>query len=62
MQAQDMNRVIEAHLKAESAGDTTGCVAMYTNNVEHDVVGTSHGPVHANHAAKTFPNTWCMTP
>jgi steroid delta-isomerase-like uncharacterized protein len=54
MQAQDMNRVIEAHLKAESAGDTTGCVAMYTNNVEHDVVGTPHGPLHGKDAAKTF--------
>jgi hypothetical protein len=54
MQAQDMNRLIEAHLDAESSGDTTGCVAMYTNKVEHDVVGAPHGPLHGRDAAKTF--------
>jgi steroid delta-isomerase-like uncharacterized protein len=49
-----MDRLIEAHLRAETAGDTAGCVAMYTDNVEHDVVGAPHGPVHGKTAAQGF--------
>lgn len=58
MNRDDMDRLIEAHLAAEQAaeqaGDTRGCVAMYTDDVEHDVVGTPHGPLHGKHAAQGF--------
>ncbi len=54
MNREDMDRLIEAHLSAETAGDTTGCVAMYTEDVEHDVVGTPHGPLHGKQAAQGF--------
>jgi steroid delta-isomerase-like uncharacterized protein len=49
-----MDRLIEAHITAEMAGDTAGCVAMYTEDVEHDVVGAPHGPLHGKEAAQDF--------
>jgi steroid delta-isomerase-like uncharacterized protein len=58
MNRDDMDRLIEAHLMAEQAaeqaGNTLGCVAMYTDDVEHDVVGSPHGPLHGKHAAQGF--------
>ncbi len=54
MNREDMDRLIEAHLAAEMAGNTAGCVAMYTDDVEHDVVGAPHGPLHGKQAAQGF--------
>lgn len=47
MRAAEMDELIEAHIKAESAGDTAGAVAVYTDDVEHDVVGSPTGPLKA---------------
>jgi steroid delta-isomerase-like uncharacterized protein len=54
MQPTEMDRLIEQHLTAETAGDPDGCVAMYTDDVIHDVVGTPHGPLSGPNAAKDF--------
>ena len=54
MKPEQMDRLIEAHLKAEMAGDSAGSIAMYTEDVEHDVVGTPHGPLHGKEAAQGF--------
>jgi steroid delta-isomerase-like uncharacterized protein len=54
MNREQMDRLIEAHLQAEAAGDTAGCVAVYTADVEHDVVGAPHGPLHGKGAAQGF--------
>jgi len=54
MRADEMDDLIEQHLKAEMAGDTTGAVAMYTDDVEHDVVGAPTGPVQGKDAAQGF--------
>jgi steroid delta-isomerase-like uncharacterized protein len=58
MNRNDMDRLIAAHLAAEQAAeqtrDTRGCVAMYTDDVEHDVVGAPDGPLHGKHAAQGF--------
>src|SRR5205823_10561843 len=54
MQAAQMDALIEAHLKAESAGDTAGAVAVYTDDVEHDVVGSPTGPLKGKDAARGF--------
>ena len=54
MKTAEMDRLIGEHLSAEEAGDTDGCVAMYTDDVEHDVVGSPTGPVHGKAAAKGF--------
>ena len=54
MKPEEMNRLIEAHIEAEKTGDTAGAVSMYTEDVEHDVVGTPHGPLHGKEAAQGF--------
>ena len=54
MQRAEMDRLIEQHLSAEAAGDTTGCVLMYTDDVIHDVVGAPHGPLSGPAAARGF--------
>ena len=50
----EMDKLIERHLAAELAGDTAGSVAVYTDDVEHDVVGFPTGPVHGKEAAQGF--------
>lgn len=49
-----MDRLIEQHLAAELAGDAAGAVTVYTDDVEHDVVGWPTGPVTGPAAAKNF--------
>jgi steroid delta-isomerase-like uncharacterized protein len=49
-----MDRLIEEHIQAEMAGDSAGSIAMYTEDVEHDVVGTPHGPLRGKEAAQGF--------
>jgi len=54
MRREEMDRLIEKHLAAEKAGDAAGCVAMYTDDVIHDVVGSPTGPLHGPEAARGF--------
>ena len=54
MTSSEMDRLIEQHIAAESAGDAAGSVAMYTTDVEHDVVGFPTGPVRGQAAAQGF--------
>ena len=54
MDTERMTALVEQHLKAEDAGDVDGAVAVYTNDVEHDVVGWPGGPVHGKDAAREF--------
>lgn len=54
MDSAEMDRLIARHIEAEKAGDTEGCVSMYTDDVEHDVVGAPHGPLHGTDAARSF--------
>jgi steroid delta-isomerase-like uncharacterized protein len=54
MQPQEMDRLIEQHIAAETAGDTAASVAMYTEDIEHDVVGFPTGPLHGKPAAQGF--------
>jgi hypothetical protein len=49
-----MDELIDLHLKAEAAGDPSGCVAMYTEDVVHDVAGWPSGPGKGIAAAKDF--------
>ncbi|TGA85741.1 ketosteroid isomerase [Streptomyces palmae] len=46
-----MDALIRAHVAAEMNGDPAGCVAVYTDDVEHDVVGFPLGPQHGRQAA-----------
>ncbi|MBO0681611.1 MAG: nuclear transport factor 2 family protein [Candidatus Dormibacteraeota bacterium] len=54
MDRKEMDELIARHLAAENVGDAAGCVAMYTDDVEHDVVGAPHGPLHGPQAAQGF--------
>ena len=54
MKPEEMDALIERHIEAERAGDTTGAVAVYTEDVEHDVVGFPTGPVQGKAAAQGF--------
>ena len=54
MNTERMTALVEQHLKAEDAGDVDGAVAVYTDDVEHDVVGWPGGPVHGKDAAREF--------
>ncbi len=54
MTRQEMDRLIDEHLVAEAAGDTAGAVAVYTDDVVHDVVGAPHGPLQGREAAQGF--------
>ena len=51
---EHMDRLIEQHIAAEMAGDSAAAVAVYTDDVEHDVVGWPTGPVTGTGAAKDF--------
>ena len=54
MKPPEMDRLIEIHLAAEKAADTAGAVSVYTDDVEHDVVGSPDGPVHGKNGAQHF--------
>jgi steroid delta-isomerase-like uncharacterized protein len=54
MDRDDMMAIVKQHLKAEGAGDVDGAVAVYTDDVEHDVVGWPTGVLHGKEAAREF--------
>ena len=51
MTPQEMDALIEAHVAAEKSGDISAAVAMYTDDIEHDVVGAPGGTLHGPEAA-----------
>ena len=54
MTPDEMEVLIEAHLRAEGSGDPDGAVANYTHDVEHDVVGFPGSPLQGIPAALEF--------
>lgn len=54
MHQDQMTELVERHLKAEGAGDVEGAVAVYTDDIEHDVVGWPTGVLHGKDAARGF--------
>lgn len=54
MERREMDRLIEQHLTAEKAGNPEGSVAMYTDDVVHDVVGSPLGVLKGPDAAQQF--------
>lgn len=54
MSPEQMTALVERHLKAEGAGDVEGAVAVYTDDIEHDVVGWPGGPLHGKEAVRGF--------
>ena len=49
-----MDELIERHLAAEAVGDVDGALAVYTDDVEHDVVGWPTGVAHGIDGARGF--------
>ena len=54
MDRATMVALVERHLKAEGAGDVEEAIAVYTDDIEHDVVGFPGGPLHGKDAARAF--------
>jgi ketosteroid isomerase-like protein len=54
MSPQRMKELYEQHIAAEMAGDTEAAVSMYTDDVEHEVIGAPTGLLHGPAAAKGF--------
>jgi steroid delta-isomerase-like uncharacterized protein len=50
----EMYDVVSRHLRAEGAGDVEGAVAVYTDDIEHDVVGYPGSPHHGKDGARAF--------
>ena len=54
MDERAMREQVERHIKAEGAGDVEGAIAVYTDDVEHDVVGWPGGVLHGKDQARGF--------
>ncbi len=54
MNRAEMDRLIKIHIEAEKAADTAQAVSVYSDDVEHDVVGTPHAPLRGREAARGF--------
>jgi ketosteroid isomerase-like protein len=54
MNRDEMDRLIDAHLEAKAAGDPEGCIAVYSRDVEHDVVGAPAGPRYGRDETRQF--------
>ena len=57
----DMDRLIEQHIAAERAADSAAAVAVYSDDVVHDVVGWPTGPVSDRPPQRTS-TTSCSPP
>jgi steroid delta-isomerase-like uncharacterized protein len=44
MEPAEMQALVERHLDAENRGDVDAAIAVYTADIEHDVVGFPHSP------------------
>jgi steroid delta-isomerase-like uncharacterized protein len=54
MDSTEMYDVVARHLLAEGAGDVEGAIAVYTDDIEHDVVGYPGSPHHGKDGARAF--------
>jgi steroid delta-isomerase-like uncharacterized protein len=49
-----MQDLVSRHLRAEGMGDVDGAVAVYTDDIEHDVVGFPGSPHRGKDGARQF--------
>jgi steroid delta-isomerase-like uncharacterized protein len=54
MDRSQMQGLVGRHMAAENHGDIDGAVAVYTDDVEHDVVGFPGGASRGKDAARDF--------
>ena len=54
MNVTTMQAIIERHMRAEGRGDVDGAVAVYADDIEHDVIGFPNSPTHDKDGARHF--------
>jgi len=54
MDHSQMQDLVSRHIRAEGAGDVDGAIAVYTDDVEHDVIGFPGGPSVGKDGARKF--------
>jgi steroid delta-isomerase-like uncharacterized protein len=54
MDHSQMQDLVSRHLRAEGAGDVDGAVAVYTDDIEHDVIGFPGSPTEGKDGARKF--------
>ena len=54
MDAVEMRALVMQHINAEGRGDVEGALAVYTDDVEHDVPGFPGGVTHGKAGARAF--------
>jgi steroid delta-isomerase-like uncharacterized protein len=54
MDGSQMQGLVDIHMRAENRGDIDGAVAVYTDDIEHDVVGFPSGASRGKDAARDF--------
>jgi steroid delta-isomerase-like uncharacterized protein len=54
MEQSEMQALVSRHIRAEGAGDVDGAIAVYTDDVEHDVVGFPGSPTRGMDGARRF--------
>lgn len=54
MNSSQMQGLVDSHMRAENQGDIDGAVTVYTDDVEHDVVGFPNSPTIGKDAARDF--------
>lgn len=57
MADSQMRALVDRHMSAEGQGDIDGAVAVYTDDIEHDVVGFPNGPTRGKDGARGFMPT-----
>ena len=54
MNSSQMQELVDRHMAAENHGDIDGAVAVYTDDVVHDVVGFPNSPTIGKGGARDF--------
>ncbi len=54
MDSSQMQQLVDDHMRAENQGDIEGAVAVYTDDIEHDVVGFPDSQSRGKDAARIF--------
>ena len=54
MDHNQMKSLVSRHLRAEGMGDVDGALAVYTDDIEHDVIGFPGSPSHGKEVARKF--------
>jgi steroid delta-isomerase-like uncharacterized protein len=54
MEIGEMLSLVDRHIRAEGRGDIDGAVSVYTDDIEHDVVGFPNSPTRGISGARGF--------